>query len=159
MKLSMLSAVVLAGLAISASAESALAANDPGHVVALSGGMPGKVSAGTRIVRVTATDVAFDLKRLDVQAGETVRFIVTNKGQIDHEFVVASASEHAAHEQEMASMDPAMVMPDDANAVTLKPGQTKELVWTFAAAANIQFSCDYPGHAEQGMKGEIAIKG
>lgn len=121
-------------------------------------GSPGVASKATRVIRVTAIDVAFDVKKLHVKAGETVRFVVTNKGALVHEFVLASAADHKAHEQEMMNMDPSMAMPDEPNAISLKPGETKELVWTFAAAKNIEFACDIPGHPEQGMKGSIEIK-
>lgn len=82
-----------------------------------------------------------------------------NRGEITHEFVLANAADHQAHEQEMASMDPGTTMPDEPNAVSVKPGETKELVWTFTATKNIQFACDIPGHAEQGMKGDVDIEG
>ena len=149
----------LVGLGISLSLASAFAAPSQDSTSRAEWGSPGVASEADRVVRITATDVAFDVKELDVKAGETLRFVVTNKGEIVHEFVLASAADHQAHEQEMANMDPSMTMADEPNAVSMKPGETKELVWTFAAAKDIQFACDIPGHAEQGMKGNVDIKG
>lgn len=153
------SVLPLVGLGISLSLAPAFAAPSQGSTFNTEWGSPGLASKADRVVRITATDVAFDVKQLDVKAGETVRFIVTNKGEIMHEFVLANAADHQAHEQEMMSMDPSMSMPDEPNAVSVKPGETKELVWTFAAAKGIQFACDIPGHAEQGMRGNVDISG
>lgn len=153
------SVLPLVGLGVSLSFAPALAAPPQGSTSNVEWGRPGAASKADRVVRITATDVAFDVKQLDVKAGETVRFVVTNKGEIMHEFVLANAADHQAHEQEMMNMDPSMSMPDEPNAVSVKPGETKELVWKFAAAKGIQFACDIPGHAEQGMKGNVQIKG
>lgn len=147
----------LVGLGISLSLAPAFAVPPQGSTFITEWGSPGLASKADRVVRITATDVAFNVKQLDVKAGETVRFVVTNKGEITHEFVLANAADHQAHEQEMTSMDPTMGMPDEPNAVSVKPGETKELVWTFAVAKGIQFACDIPGHAEQGMKGDVNI--
>ena len=70
------------------------------------GGRPGVASQADRTIRITATDAAFDVKDLDVKAGETVRFVVTNQGQLVHEFVLASAAQQKEHEQGMMNMDP-----------------------------------------------------
>lgn len=153
------SVLPLVGLGISLSLAPAFAAPPQDSRFNAEWGSPGLASKADRVVRITATDVAFDIKQLNVKAGETVRFVVTNKGEIIHEFVLANAADHQAHEQEMTSMDPSMSMPDEPNAISVKPGETKELVWTFGAAKNFQSACDIPGHAELGMKGNVNIKG
>ena len=38
----------------------------------------------------------------------------------------------------------AMAMDHHGNGVTVLPGETATLVWTFARAANLQFACDIP---------------
>ncbi len=50
-------------------------------------------------------------------------------------------------------MHGAMMPHDDPNAVMVHPGETKELIWTFAEAENVEFGCNVPGHYEAGMKG------
>lgn len=47
----------------------------------------------------------------------------------------------------------------DGNAVLVKPGETKELIWTFSDAQNLEFACNLPGHYQAGMKGEIKVTG
>jgi uncharacterized cupredoxin-like copper-binding protein len=39
----------------------------------------------------------------------------------------------------------------------MEPGETKELIWKFGRAGNLEFACDIPGHAEQGMAGTFRI--
>jgi uncharacterized cupredoxin-like copper-binding protein len=44
-----------------------------------------------------------------------------------------------------------------AGSVHVDPGATKEFVWTFTTAGKLQFACNYPGHADLGMEGSIAV--
>src|SRR3546814_11410263 len=44
---------------------------------------------------------------------------------------------------------------DDPNSVLVEPGKTKEIVWTFPQAADLEFECHVPGHYEAGMVGHI----
>jgi uncharacterized cupredoxin-like copper-binding protein len=124
-------------------------------------GAPGKAAAVDRTVRMMARDVSFDVPSVTVKAGETVRFIVTNEGAADHDFTLGDAAIQAAHRKEMfemTGMDMSQAHHDDANAVLLKSGETKELVWRFGRAGQIEFACNVPGHYEAGMKGVVAIQ-
>jgi uncharacterized cupredoxin-like copper-binding protein len=131
------------------------------HATAFAFGAPGKSAAVDRTVRITARDVSFDVPSVTMKAGETVRFIVTNEGVADHDFTLGDAATQAAHRKEMlemAGMDMGQAHHDDANAVFLKSGETKELVWKFGKAGQIEFACNVPGHYEAGMKGVVAIQ-
>jgi len=131
------------------------------HATAFAFGAPGKPAAVDRTVRIKARDVSFDVSSVTVKAGETVRFIVTNEGVADHDFTLGDAATQAAHRKEMlemAGMDMGQAHHDDANAVFLKSGETKELVWKFGKAGQIEFACNVPGHYEAGMKGVVAIQ-
>lgn len=128
----------------------------PGLTQAATFGHPGKAAQVNRTIKITALDIRFDNIRLHVRAGETVRFIVTNKGQLVHEFIIGDAREQAEHEQEMQKMA-AMNMPDEPNGITLKPGQTKTLIWTFGQKGEVEFACHVPGHFAAGMVGKIIV--
>jgi uncharacterized cupredoxin-like copper-binding protein len=130
-----------------------------GHV-AFAAGKPGATADVDRIIEIDAGDVYFNLKSVEVAAGETIRFVITNSGKIDHDFTLGNPSEHIAHQAEMLEMlqHPGMEH-DDGNAVMLKPGETKELIWTFSDAENLEFACNLPGHYQAGMKGEIKLSG
>jgi uncharacterized cupredoxin-like copper-binding protein len=47
---------------------------------------------------------------------------------------------------------------DHPNAVMVKPGRTRELVWRFTRAGAFEYGCNVPGHYESGMKGTIAVR-
>jgi uncharacterized cupredoxin-like copper-binding protein len=118
---------------------------------------PEKAKPNERIIRITALDIRFDKTQLSVRAGETVRFIVTNKGRLTHEFTIGDAKEQAEHEKEMQRMS-GMAMPDEPNAITLKSGETKSLIWTFGSKPVVEFACHVPGHYAAGMVGKIFVK-
>ncbi len=121
-------------------------------------GHPGLAAKVGRTVKINALDnMRFSPDKLRVRAGETVRFIVTNKGQLVHEFILGDRKEQAEHEQEMKRMG-GMAMPDEANGVTLRPGQTKTLIWTFGKPGEVEFACHQPGHYLAGMVGIIQVK-
>src|SRR5581483_5636856 len=67
-------------------------------------GEPAKATANTRTVEVSLVDIAFEPESIKVKAGETVRFKVTNKGQLLHEFNLGTPAMHAEHQKEMAMM-------------------------------------------------------
>jgi uncharacterized cupredoxin-like copper-binding protein len=114
-------------------------------------GVPGNPSEVSRTVRIEARDTAFNVKQIQVRQGETIKFLVANKGELRHEFSIASHSEHAEHRAMMQQM-PDMIH-NDPNVITIEPGQTRELIWKFGKDTNVEFACDLPGHAEQGMAG------
>jgi uncharacterized cupredoxin-like copper-binding protein len=118
-------------------------------------GTPGKASAVTRTVSITAGDMRYSLKGLDVKAGETIRFVIINRGPSKHEFVIGNRAFHAHHIKEMEEM-PDMPM-DEANSVDLKPGETKALIWQFTKPGDFLFGCDIPGHFQAGMSGTIKV--
>ena len=118
-------------------------------------GQPGKAAMATRTIPVVAGDMHYTLKTLDVNRGETIRFVVTNRGPSKHEFVIGSKAFHAGHIKEMAAM-PDMAM-DEANSIDLRPGQTRELVWQFTKSGDFLFGCDLPGHFQAGMVGTLHV--
>ena len=126
-------------------------------------------------------DNYFEPESLAVQAGETIRFVVKNEGEFLHEFNIGTAVMHAEHQDEMMTMmehgmltatgiDHEMMkmdhtqmgmsghVHDDPNSVLVEPGKTDELVWKFAAVADLEFACNVPGHYDAGMMGEIEFE-
>jgi uncharacterized cupredoxin-like copper-binding protein len=93
---------------------------------------------------------------MTVTARTPVTFVVTNTGQITHEFTLGDAAVQDEHEQEMISMGGAMGHDED-NAISVAPGQTKELTYTFEMAGMSFAGCHVPGHYPAGMKASISI--
>ena len=118
-------------------------------------GAPAPASAADREIVVTASDpMDFDPSTIQVSAGEVVNFVVKNEGQTDHEFVLGDEAYQAEHEKEMEGNHHMSAME---NAVTVSPGQTKELSWEFTQSGSLEFGCHVPGHYESGMFGTIEV--
>lgn len=86
---------------------------------------------------------------LNIKVGDTVRFIVTNKDQIEHEFSIGSVKEQQAHREIIHKIP--NVKHTEVNAVTVPARQTRELIWYFVSDATVVFSCNKQGHYEAGM--------
>jgi len=127
-----------------------------GHMEWSAFGMPGKASAATRTIAISAGDMRYSLKGLEVKKGETIRFVITNRGPSKHEFVIGTKAFHSQHIKEMEEM-PDMDM-EEANSIDLKPGETKSLVWQFTKPGDFLFGCDVPGHFQAGMSGTIKVR-
>ncbi|MFG6591894.1 copper-binding protein [Sulfitobacter sp. 1A12157] len=122
-------------------------------------GMPGKAEAVDRTIEVTMREtddgeMIFEPAKFDIQKGETIRFAVTNKGEIEHEFVIDTMEGNAKHKEAMAKMD---MEHDDPNSVRLDPGMEGEVIWTFANEGAFEFACLIPGHYESGMHGPLTV--
>ncbi|MEZ2877262.1 plastocyanin/azurin family copper-binding protein [Pseudomonas lundensis] len=146
-------------------------------------GRPAAAASATRTVNIEMTDLAFSPKTLEVKAGETVRFVLVNKGQLLHEFNLGDAAMHAEHQKEMLKMQQSGAMTttgmhhagmdhgamgqgsmpmvgmthDDPNSVLVEPGKTAELTWTFSATRDLEFACNVPGHYQAGMVGTLKV--
>lgn len=108
-----------------------------------------------RTVEVSAFDsFAFDPARIQVRAGETVRFVVTNEGVLEHEFAIGSRNELQEH---ALTMTHGGMRTDTGMAIRVIPGQTKELVFTFGASTDIGYGCFVPGHFPAGMSGSFDL--
>ncbi|MCL7941581.1 plastocyanin/azurin family copper-binding protein [Halomonas sp. ATCH28] len=128
-----------------------------------------------RTIRVEAGDMWFDPEGLEVAPGETIRFEITNIGNIEHEFIIGDAKAQEAHREmmqemggshgdgheghgghDMAEGEHGGEMP----AVTIAPGDTAELVWTAPDnVERLEYACNIPGHYESGMSGSIDFQG
>ena len=133
----------------------------------ITGGEPGKESEINRTIEIIATDdLKFSIPALEVKDGETIKFVVINKGEIAHDFTIGTPEIQTAHQKEMAKMMEAMSSHEghkmdhnDPNALFLNPGEKKELVWKFKQTSKLEFGCNVPGHYQAGMKGNIIFNG
>ncbi|MGI8928525.1 MAG: cupredoxin domain-containing protein [Candidatus Limnocylindrales bacterium] len=116
---------------------------------------PTPSAAATRI-DVTLTDaLRIEPATMTVPAGVPVTFVVTNAGAIDHEFYLGDEAAQAEHESEMQSTDG--MMHDDPRGISLDPGQTMELTFTFAEAGATLAGCHVAGHYPGGMRAAITV--
>lgn len=124
-------------------------------------GEPADASSADKTVDIEASDsLSFDPAEVEVTAGETITFRVANPGALPHEFVIGDQATQDEHEAEMMAMmedGGEMTMEDEANAINLDPGETKEVTWRFTESGTVLFGCHQPGHYAGGMKGTITI--
>lgn len=117
-------------------------------------GDPKKVS---RTIRVRMNDrMRFDPARIVVKKGETIRFVVANRGAVLHEMVLGTPQALEAH-AELMKKHPGMEH-DEPSMAHVKPGATGHIVWQFTEAGEFQFACLVPGHFEAGMVGTLTVK-
>ena len=90
-----------------------------------------------------------------VPVGQAVTFVVTNIGANTHEFFVGDDAAQMEHENEMTSM--CGMSQDEANGISLKAGETKDLTVTFDAPGTMIAGCHEPGHYGGGMKAMIKV--
>lgn len=133
--------------------------DDDGHMEMMAIGMPGSADKVDRTIDVVMRetddgDMIFEPAEFDIAQGETIRFSVSNAGELEHEFVIDTIEGNAKHKELMAKMD---MEHDDPNSVRLDPGESDEVIWTFANEGTFEFACLIPGHYESGMHGPIEV--
>lgn len=111
--------------------------------------------AGGPILVTLSDEMRIEPNPITVPAGVAVTFVVTNTGQIEHEFMLGDEAAQAEHEQEM--LEPGAMLHDHSYAIAVKPGETKELVYTFESAGQLFAGCHFPGHYPAGMKATITV--
>ena len=142
--------LLIAALAVSIDA--------PAH--AMIAGMPGHRSEVDLEIMISMQEtddggMVFAPSGLLVEMGSTVRFLIENKSELTHEFILDMPDIIAIHKEIMASRTETHSAP---NAVTLEPGQNGEIIWKFSDRGSVEFACLIPGHYESGMSGKITVK-
>jgi len=106
------------------------------------GGTKAPASGGSgKTFDVSATEFQFAPDKFDASVGQKVTFKVTNKGTVEHTFVILSPD----GSQELAKL-------------SAQPGETKSLEFTPQDAGTYPIDCNIAGHKEAGMTGELAVK-
>jgi uncharacterized cupredoxin-like copper-binding protein len=116
---------------------------------------PAAGDPSARTVEVEMRDIAFAPTTLDVRAGEKVRFVFKNTGQVVHDAFIGDQAAQDAHEKEMREGH--ANHGGGSNAVSVKPGKTASLTYTFDRPGQILLGCHQPGHYTGGMKAAINI--
>ena len=134
---------------------------------------PGPAWATGAPVRVVMNDrFRYRPAAIMVRAGRRVTFDVTNAGKLPHEFILGDRATQLDHERQMQGGPPAAGAHDHAHAghahaghatagaggaLTVPPGQTRRLTWTFDEPGIVLYGCHVLGHWAAGMKGTIVV--
>jgi len=107
------------------------------------GGAKAPASSGSagKTFNVLATEFEFRPNTFEGKVGQKLTFKVTNKGTVEHNFVILSPD----GSQELTKM-------------TTQPGETKSLEFTPTEATTYPIDCNIAGHKEAGMVGELVVK-
>ena len=106
----------------------------------------------TRTVHIGIHFSQFDPTVVDVEPGQTVRFVVENTDPIDHEFIVGNEQVQRAHEEGTEAHHPPR--PGE---ISIAPGETVVTTVTFPSQGSLLFGCHLPGHYAYGMRGTITV--
>ena len=139
-------------------------------------GVKGSEESVDRVIKVSMYDNYYKPNKFKIKKNETIKFIVENKGELVHEFSIATKEMHLKHQPEMMMMveheilladkidkkkmmemskkNPAMAH-SHSNSVLLSPGEKAELIWKFSNTVDIEAACNVPGHYDVGMIAKI----
>jgi uncharacterized cupredoxin-like copper-binding protein len=125
-----------------------------------SAGEPGDPTKPFRTVNISIHDgkggMGYTPQSLEVHLGEQIKFVISNEGLLNHEFILASTKDnlkHAALMKKYPDME-----HDDPNGKTIGPYNFVEILWRFSRKGEFEFSCLIPGHREAGMIGKVIVK-
>jgi len=133
----------------------------PKHVAAASSeekpfGRPGDAAQASRTIEIDMLDtMRFTPATLNVQQGDTVKFVIRNQGKLMHEMVLGTIADLGAHAAMMRKY-PGMEH-DEPYMSHVASGKQEELVWQFTQPGNFHFGCLIAGHFEAGMTGTITV--
>jgi uncharacterized cupredoxin-like copper-binding protein len=106
-------------------------------------------------VKVTMTDFKYAAPATAFKVGVPYRFVVTNSGSVNHEFMVVSPQTAGQSSEDLDKL--ALGRIDDE---TFPPGSTQMVTVTFTkpqGAGTLEFACHVAGHYEQGMHIPITV--
>ena len=139
-------------------------------------GVKGNESNVDRVINVTMYDNYYEPNSINIKKNETIKFIVTNKGKLVHEFNIATKKMHLNHQPEMMMMVENEILLADkidkkkmkemskknpsmahshSNSVLLSPGESDNLIWKFTNSVDLEAACNVPGHYDVGMIAKI----
>lgn len=120
------------------------------------GGSSTDTEASESTVQATLNDdMTIALSETEFSVGETVVFEVTNAGEVTHELYLGDEAAQAEHADEMAEMGG--IGHDEPSGVSVEPGATEQLEYTFTEAGEILGGCHEPGHYEAGMVTALTV--
>ncbi len=115
---------------------------------------------GDEGIQIEALDkLAWDPESVTVRSGEPVTFVVTNDGELDHEFILGPGHVQDAHEMAaMEGMEHGEAGEEALAVLELAPGETKEVTVTFEEPGEVLYGCHEPGHYDGGMVGTVTVE-
>jgi uncharacterized cupredoxin-like copper-binding protein len=119
-------------------------------------GVAGDPTKASRTIALSMDDTMhYSRSQIRVAQGETVTFVVTNKGKLLHELVIGTEKGLEQH-AEMMRKNPGMEH-DAPYMAHVKPGGKESITWRFTKPGTFMYGCLVAGHFEAGMNGTIVV--
>ncbi len=119
-------------------------------------GIAGDAKSVNRTITLVMDDaMRFTPNAITVKQGETIRFVVQNKGKLMHEMVIGTRAELDAHAAMMVKFP--NMEHDEPYMAHVSAGKKSNLIWTFNKAGEFDFACLIAGHYQAGMTGKITV--
>ena len=90
----------------------------------------------TQEISVSGTEFSFSPSTITVNQGEVIKITFTNTGSIGHNFGISQLGVRTA---------------------TIPAGGTDSVIFTASQSGTFAFDCSVPGHAVNGMTGELTV--
>jgi len=110
-------------------------------------GKPGDPSQVSRTINLTVLDNMFLPTEITVSKGETIKFILKNRGNNTHQFLMGSTDD---------LKKAASTRRKNKNLIRVNPSEDKELIWQFTKEGPVNFACPIRGHFKT-MHGKIIV--
>lgn len=119
----------------------------------------GAAPSGTLVVRIVASNFAFEPDHIEVRAGQTVRFVLENPTDLPHELVIGSLPEQEAHNRahREAATDPSPSLAEGPASVYVPARGIGQLEYRFDQPGELVIGCHIVGHWESGMRGVVIV--
>lgn len=128
----------------------------PANVEEKAFGREGDARKVDRTIAITMSDqMRYEPDVIRVKAGETIRFVVTNRGKVLHEIVLGTEKDLREHAELMRKFPD--MEHDEPHMAHVKAGAKGDLVWQFTKPGEFSFACLIPGHFEAGMVGKLIV--
>jgi len=132
-----------------------------------------------RVIKIKMYDNYYEPNLIEVKKGETIKFLITNLGEMVHEYNIGTKEMHIKHQPEMQKLIDHEIISYDkidkkkmkemskkdhslahshSNSIMLEPKTQGEIIWKFSKDIELEMACNIPGHYESGMIGKIITK-
>ena len=132
-----------------------------------------------RVINIKMYDNYYEPNLITIKKGETIKFLITNLGEMVHEYNIGTKEMHIKHQPEMQKLIDHEIITFDkidkkkmkemskkdhslahshSNSIMLEPKTQGEIIWKFSKDIELEMACNIPGHYESGMVGKIITK-
>lgn len=120
-------------------------------------GEPAPGGEATAVIEIEMTEFAFAPDTIDLEAGVPVTLRFTNTGKLLHEAMIGDAHMQEEWASAQDAHDPTDGHHGDLMAVTVEPGETRDLEVVIGEPGTWYMACHIVGHYEQGQKATINV--